>query len=322
MTRAPGPHSVGALFTPNDQTRFQSSVATTASVTVTKEDASIVYGADNPTAVRVSTPGGTLAAEALSLQLGVKETEPDAAATPGTTGVGSNIAGVGLTVSLLPIGPGSTYVLSCSPTGVSGTGYATTRNFTCKNPAALPVNVYAVQATLASDYYQATQYEDVVTVYDPVAGFVTGGGTFRIDGDLVRFGVNMKYKTNGKGTTATQGNVFAVRHHANGRKSRFESNVLNSAAAIGVDATVPMGWAVLSGKSTYTTWDAATRSYVTTGGQAFTLYVEDRGDPGGGIDRVWMGGPGALALTGTLATAGGNAATLTGGNVSVPHRAP
>ena len=33
---------------------------------------------------------------------------------------------------------------------------------------------------MTSDYYQATQYEDVVTVYDPVAGFGTGGGTFRI----------------------------------------------------------------------------------------------------------------------------------------------
>src|SRR6185503_18780600 len=125
-----------------------------------------------------------------------KETEPDAAATPGTTGVGSNISGVSVAVTLVPIGPGSTYVLTCSATGVTGTGYATTRNFTCKNPAALLVNVYAVQATLTSDYYQATQYEDVVTVFDPVAGFVTGGGTFKIDNDLVRFGINIKYKAN------------------------------------------------------------------------------------------------------------------------------
>ena len=322
MTMAPGPHSVGALFTPDDQTLFMSSVATTASLTVAKEDASIVYAADNATALQVSTPGGTLAANALSLQLGVKETEPDAAGT-GTAGIGSQIGGVTVSLSLVPIGPGSITVLACSPTGVSGTGYATTRSFTCTNPSALPVNVYAVQATLASDYYQAAQYEDVVTVYDPVAGFVTGGGTFRIGDDLVRFGINLKYKTNAKGTsTATQGSVFAVRHHANGRKSRLESNSLNSAVAIGVDATTPMGWAVLSGKATYTTWDAATSSYVTLGGQAFTVYVEDRDEPGAGIDRIWMGGPGLLTLPGTLATAAANAVTLTGGNVSVPHRAP
>jgi hypothetical protein len=322
MTSTPGSHSVGAQFTPTDQTLFQSSTATTASLTVTKEDASIVYSADNTTAMKVTTSGGPLAANALSLQLGVKETEPDAAGT-GTAGVGSNIPGVTVSVSLLPIGPGSVYALTCTATGVTGTSYATTRNFTCKNPAALPVNVYAVQATLTSNYYQATEYEDVVTVYDPAAGFVTGGGTFRIGSDLVRFGINLKYKTNGKGNnTATQGSVFAVRHHSNGRKSRFESNSLNSAVAIGEDLTVPMGWAVVSGKSTYTTWDAATSSDVTLGGQAFTVYVEDRGEPGAGTDRVWMGGPGVLTLPGTSSAAKTNAVTLIGGNVAVPHRSP
>ena len=321
MTYTPGAHSVGAQFTPTDQTLFQSSTATAASLTVTKEDASIVYSADNTTAMKVTTSGGPLAVNGLSLQLGVKEAEPDAAGT-GTTGIGSNIPGVAVAVSLLPVGPGSVYALTCAATGTSGSGYATTRNFSCKNPAALPVNVYVVQATLTSDYYQATQYEDVVTVYDPVAGFVTGGGSFRIGGDLVRFGINLKYKSNTKGSTVTQGSVFAVRHHANGRKSRFESNSLNSAVAVGEDLTVPMGWAVVSGKSTYTTWAAATSSDVTLGGQAFTVYVEDRGEPGAGVDRVWMGGPGVLALPGTLSTAKTSAVTLTGGNVAVPHKSP
>jgi hypothetical protein len=319
---APGAHSVGAQFTATDQTRFTSSTATAASLTVTKEDASIVYATDNATALQVSVSGGMLAANALSLKLGVKETEPDAASAPGTTGIGSNISSVGLALSLVSIGPGTTYSLTCSPTGVSGSGYTTTRNFTCTNPAGLPVNVYAVQATLTSAYYQAVQYDDVVTVYDPVAGFVTGGGTFRIDGDLVRFGINIKYKANNKTITATQGSIFAVRHHANGRKSRLESNLQNTAVAVGEDGTVPMGWAVISGKASYTTWDAAKSSDVTTGGQSFTIYVEDRGEPGVGVDRVWMGGPGVLTLPGTLATAKTSAVTLTGGNVAVPHKAP
>ena len=323
MLVAPGSHQVGAQFTSTDEAVFKSSTAISQGLTVTKEDASIVYAADNSTAMQVSTSGGSLAANALLLKLSVKEAEPDAALTPGTTGIGSNIGSVGLTVSLLPIGPGSIYALTCTATGVTGTGYATARNFTCKNPAALPVNVYAVQATLSGDYYQALQYDDVVTVYDPVAGFATGGGTFQIDGDLVRFGINMKYKTNGKGgITATQGSVFAVRHHPNGRKSRMESTSLSSAVAVGEDPTVPMGWAVVAGKANYTTWDAATSSNVTQGGLAFTIYVEDRGEPGAGKDRVWMGGPGTLKLPGTLATAAANAVTLNGGNVAVPHKAP
>jgi hypothetical protein len=323
LTATPGPHQIGAQFTSSDEAVFNSSTAIVQGLTITKEDASIGYATDNATAVQVSTSGGSLAANALVLKLSVKEAEPDAAVSPGTTGIGSNIGGVVVSVSLLPIGPGSTYALSCTATGVAGTGYATARNFTCKNPAALPVNVYAVQATLSSDYYQALQYDDVVTVYDPVAGFATGGGTFQIDGDLVRFGINMKYKTNGKGgITATQGSVFAVRHHANGRKSRMESTSLNSAVAVGEDPTVPMGWAVVAGKANYMAWDAATSSYVTEGGQSFTIYVEDRGEPGAGKDRVWMGGPGALKLPGTLATAGVSAVTLNGGNVAVPHKAP
>ena len=85
---------------------------------------------------------------------------------------------------------------------------------------------------------------------------------------------------------------------------------------------MPMGWAVVSGKSTYTTWDAATSSDVTLGGHAFTVYVEDRGEPGAGVDRVWMGGPGVLPLPGTLSTAKPSVVTLTGGNVAVPHKSP
>ena len=85
---------------------------------------------------------------------------------------------------------------------------------------------------------------------------------------------------------------------------------------------MPMGWAVVSGKSTYTAWDAATSSDVTLGGQAFTVYVEDRGDPGAGVERVWMGGPGVLTLPGTLSAAKTSAVLLTGGNVAVPHRSP
>ena len=91
---------------------------------------------------------------------------------------------------------------------------------------------------------------------------------------------------------------------------------------MGEDPTVPMGWAVVSGKANYSGWDAAKSSDVSLSGQPFTVYVEDRGEPGNGKDRVWMGGPGALALPGTLSTAKTDAVTLTGGNVAVPHKSP
>ena len=70
---------------------FKSSTAIAASLAVTKEDALDRLRRRQHDRNGGEHAGGTLAANALSLQLGVKETEPDAAATPGTTGNGSNI---------------------------------------------------------------------------------------------------------------------------------------------------------------------------------------------------------------------------------------
>ena len=313
-----GSYPVSASFTSADETRFLSATATSVNVTVTKEDAAIVYAGGNLEALKVSAPGGGLNANALSFAIGVKELEPDVANTPGTTGLG-NIANSGLTVTLLPVGPGTSYVLTCTASGTTGTGYAAQRNFNCKNPTSIAVNVYEVEAAVTGNYYTAAGYNDVFTVYDPSLGFATGGGTFLIDGERVRFGLNLKYKKNGSGA---KGSIVVVRQHANGTRSELVSNALSSDVALGEDPSVPMGWAAMSGKATYTTWNATTKSYVTVGGQEFVLYVEDRNDPGVGPDRAWVGGPGAIKLPGTPATARANAVPLTGGNVSAPHRGP
>jgi hypothetical protein len=313
VTTAAGSHTVEAVIT-STHTSFKNSTGSTT-LTVTREDAEVVYNVANATALEVSTPGGSLDANALSLSIGVKENEPDAAVSPGTTGVGS-VANAGLAVQLVPVGPGTTYTLTCTPGTVSGTGYQATRPFTCTNPASIAVNVYEVQVSVTGDYYTGT-YDDAFTVFDRSLGFVSGGGTFILDGDRVRFGINTKYKKNGD---AVKGSAIVVRTHADGTRSTLTSNAL-TAMAIGEDPTVPMGWAALNGKATYTWWDAKTRSYMTTGGQSFTLYTEDRGTPGNGVDRVWVGGPPLVSLPGTQATAKSNAATLTGGNVVVPHRA-
>lgn len=316
LALAPGTYAVGAQFTSADPTTFTSSSGSGASVTVTKEDASILFGAANAPALQVSAPGGALDAAALSLAFGVKENEPDVAVAPGTTGVG-DISTTGLSVTLLPVGPGSSYVLTCTPGGITGIGYAMTRSVTCTNPSAIPVNVYEVQATLTGVYYTAGDYTDVFTVYDPSLGFVSGGGTFLLNGDRVRFGINTKYKKTGD---AAKGSLIVVRTHNDGTRSILTSNAL-AGMAIGEEPTVPMGWAALNGKATYTRWDAATGSYVTVGGQSFTFYTEDRGTPGTDLDRVWVGGPLLLSLPGTATTAKTNAVTLTGGNTVVPHRA-
>ena len=212
--------------------------------------------------------------------------------------------------------PGSSYALTCTAGAVTGSGYAAVRPFTCKNPGAVAVNVYEVQATVTGDYYTGA-LTDAFTVYDPSLGFATGGGTFVLGGEKVNFGFTMKYGNNGSNL---KGNLIAVRHHADGTVSRLKSNALGD-LVLGEDASVPMGWASFTGKASYTAWDATAGAYVTVGNQSFTVYAEDRDNPGPGPDKIWLGAPGKLAMPGTPATAKTNAAVLTGGGIAVPHKA-
>ena len=234
------------------------------------------------------------------------------AIAPGGTGIG-NIANAGLAVTLMPVGPGTAYTLNCTPTGVSGSGYAAIRGFSCKNPAPIAVNVYEVDVTVTGNFYVG-DYEDVVTVFDHSLGFVSGGGSFIVNGDRVRFGINAKYKKK-KGDSAT-GDVFVVRTHE-GTTWSLTSKSLGD-LAVGDDGTI--GWAALTGKATFTTWNGGSRKHGTSSTEDFVFYVEDHGSPGNGNDRVWIDGPPALSLPGTPATARDNAVTTTGGNVTVPHQ--
>jgi hypothetical protein len=280
-------------------------------LTITKEDATILYGSGNPAAMQVSSAGGALNAGGLTLLFSVKETSPDVAAA--TSAVGS-IANAALSVTLVPVGPGSNYQLTCTAGTVTGVGYAAERPFSCTNAAAIAVTAYEVQASVAGNYYTGT-YSDALTVFDPSLGFASGGGGPTIDGDRVSIGFITRYK---KGGSNLQGNLIVVRHHAAGTLSRLKATALGS-LALGQDANIPMGWVTLTGKATYTTWDAGQAAYVTNGNQSFALYGEDRNNPGAGIDRIWLGGPGVLAMPGTLLTAAANAQDLTRGDIAVPH---
>jgi len=287
----------------------------TATLTVAAENATITYAVANPVALQVSSPGGTLNAGALTLALAVKETQPDAATSPGKAGIG-DITKAGLAVTLAPVGPGSSVPLTCTPGSVSGTGYAATRSFTCTNAAAIEVNAYEVQATVSGNYYTGT-LADAFTVFDPSLGFATGGGRITIGGESVNVGFTMKYGKNG---SSPKGTFIAVRHRADGTVSRLKSNALEG-LALGEDPAVPMGWASFSGKATYTTWDVVTASYITVGNQSFAVYAEDRDNPGTGVDQIWLTGPGVFAMPGTLSTAKNNTTDVTNGAISAPHRA-
>lgn len=288
---------------------FANSDSDPEDLTVTREDALISYFEDNPAAVQVSTEGGELNTGELLISIDVQENETTASmALPGY------ISNAGLSVTLIPVGPGSNIDLDCSG-AVSGTGYDAINTYTCTNTGALEVNTYEINAEVTGDYYTAPPYMDALTVYDPSLGFTTGGGTFNLEGDRVNFGFVMRYNPAGKNVS---GNLLLIRHHADGTRSRLKSNALGD-LALGTDESVPMGWGIFDGKSVYTAWDAGSEEYISLGNQNFHVYVEDRGNPGTGSDRIWINGPGEFEMPGTLGTASSNTQIITGGSISVPQ---
>ena len=77
--------------------------------------------------------------------------------------------------------------------------------------------------------------------------------------------------------------MLLIRRTEGDEKYRIKSNAIDG-LALGEDANVPLGWASFSGKNTYLEpgWEEA------EGNHGFTAYVEDRDEPGNGIDRIWI----------------------------------
>jgi hypothetical protein len=272
-------------------------------VVVQPEEALVTLDTTNPVAVKVATAGGASGA----FTLRACATERDAA-------LSGDISKAALAMVLAPVGPG---------TAIAGTAGTPTIELgsTCVSFSFIkvPVNAYAVQVTVGGGYYVGSA-EDVLVVYDPSLGFTSGGGWFYwpgtansqtgYRGDKTNFGYTMSYGKNGGNV---KGNLLLIRHLADGTIYRVKSNALNG-LALGEDASKPMGWASFSGKSTY----QEPKWAQPVGNTAFTVYVEDRNEPGTGADRFWIEVTGGLALPRTATV---NAVPIVGGNIVVPHRA-
>jgi hypothetical protein len=274
-----------------------------ATLIVEPEEANVTFDTTNPVAVQVASPGGNSGTFNLRVCVRERDVPP-----PG------DISLAQVSMSLEPVGPGGT---------VDGTpGEPTVENgFKCVTFSfdGVPVNTYTVQVNVAGGYYNGAD-EDVLVVYDPSLGFTTGGGWFYwpgtgdaetgYPGDRTNFGYTMKYNKNGKNV---QGNLLLIRHLPDDTIYRVKSNALYG-LALGEDSKVPLGWATFSGKSTYQEpgWPEP------VGNHEFIVYVEDRNEPGVGIDRFWIEVNGGLALP---REAVDNATELQGGNLVVPHKA-
>jgi subtilisin family serine protease len=277
-------------------------------IEVSVEDATPTFDANNPMSAEVAAAGGTAT---FTLTLYVEETEPDLPAAGAAPGDLSNAV---VTLDLVPLGPGGSIGGNCVPGGVSGVGYDQVLTVDCSF-ANVPVNLYSVLLTVTGGYY-AGESEDLVTVFDPSLGFTTGGGWFYWPGttDRTSFGYSMKYNRNGN---SLRGSLMLIRHLPDGTKYRIRSNALYGLALGDAGA---FDWASFNGKSTYQEpdWDDP------IGNHEFLVYVEDRGQPGAGLDRFWFQ---LLDRNGLLIPAISMAddpqlssVTIGGGNVLVPRQ--
>jgi hypothetical protein len=240
----------------------------------------------------------------------VTETVPD---LPADLAAPGDISLADVMMNLVPVGPGATVsATNCVP-GNSVSGIQTVN---CSFDA-VPVATYTVTLTISGDYYVGGA-ENVLTVYDPSLGFTTGGGWFHWPGtmDKTNFGYTMKYGKNGKNV---KGNLLLIRHLADGQKYRIKSNALSGLAVGTSDDSGAYGWASFSGKATYLEPGMSEP----VGNHGFTVYVEDRNEPGSGADRFWITArdqSGSVIPGMSLSEpAPGNTVSIQGGNIVAPH---
>jgi VCBS repeat-containing protein len=288
---------------------------------VEQEIARVDFDTENPVSVRVAQDGGN--SGEFHVTALVSEATPDLpdnpAAYPGEIGLS------GVSINLVPVGPGgSVPPISCSES-VDGTRYEGVKRVTCGFNN-VEVNTYTLAVHVNGDYYTGMG-EDVVVVNDPSLGKATGGGWFtwpgteNVDtgypGHKTNFGFTMQYGKNGR---RVKGNFLLIRHLPDGSISRVKSNALYGMAlgvAEGPDGM--FGWASFSGKSTYLEpgWPEP------VGNHEFVVYIEDHNEPGSGHDRVWVevhDKNGAVIPDLSMGReAVENTVELDGGNIVAPH---
>ena len=98
----------------------------------------------------------------------------------------------------------------------------------------------------------------------------------------------------------------------------FITAIIVSRGTIRANKAVMIGWAAFSGKGTFTAPGADAE-----GNHSFTVYAEDAGDPGVGLDRFWIqtrNKTNAMVQDLSLdAPAVDEAAMIEGGNIFAPH---
>ncbi|HET6638460.1 MAG TPA: Ig-like domain-containing protein [Gemmatimonadota bacterium] len=283
--------------------------AATLTITVTKEDVSIVDL--GPGFVQVEGSDGD--ADAVTLTGTFVE---DADGFP-SADIATYAAAYADTRVAFLLGPiESTASDACTDTGIPTPSSAV--GCVANN---VPSEMYEIGTEVQGDWFTGGGLGfGLLAVFDPASGFSTGGGRFAWSAApgpwsdaAVSFGFTGK-----KVKKSVKGSVVMVIHTAAGPYV-IKSNALTGIANARVrDETY--WYASMTGKGTYAVPDGSVNPYCVAGERkcgsfTFLLYSEDRGEPGAGSDtyRLRLSAPDKRVVFDTALH------TLSGGNVQVPH---
>lgn len=284
------------------------------SLDVRAEGTTIEFDSDNPAAWEVEAPRGD--SGPFSLFALVEEMLPESTLGASTAAPG-DIGEAAMQITLVPVGPGGTYTVTCTPVNDPvAFEYDGLLEVRCDFDN-VAVNTYTIEALLidgGSGLFYSGFEDDTLTVFDPSLGFATGGGNFIWPESDER--TNFGFSVEGGSRKKTKGSLLVMRKLADGTKFRIKSNAM-TALAIGQETD--FGWAAFEGKCTYQ--DPSMPEPI--GNHEFIAYVEDHGTPGRAYDRFWIqvfGKDGrVIAEMSFYRDAETHAAIIGGGNVIVPH---
>ena len=169
------------------------------------------------------------------------------------------------------VGGGGSGGISASSVSFSGGGVGSARaacfTLTLSNS---PANAYEVTLVIGGDYYTGSGTTAFV-VFDPSAGFASGGGWIinPNTGYRANYGVNVKYLKNGN----AQGSILYVEHRPDG-DYKVKSTSLNSAGGFAIVPITGGAEAQIAGKANYVINDVGTGNY------SFIVRMIDKGTPG------------------------------------------
>lgn len=294
-------------------------------VSVSQQAATITLAGSNGNPVQADRPGGTAS--------------PTITASFANTLPAGDIQNATVTYTLTPIGPGTTYTCTVTPTGAvqsndyQSQGYTVSGSSNCptsitESPApgtnatsmtqtltftgGVETNVYTLSVSVSGAYYTGGPVNGVTTIYDPSLGFTTGGGTVvnPVTGYTGNYGFTAKYLKSGQ----IQGNVVYIEHRPSGDVT-LKSSAMNSLTIVNTSTAKPPYIAYIQGAAT----DQGVGNY------QFRVTAIDNGEPGIHTDQFGLqvtDPSGAIVSDLTFPSSGttDGSPTISGGNISVAHK--